>query len=234
MTAPDDPSAAASTRASGIEALIERLRQDGVEAGRLEAERIVADAEKRANWILDQAAREAEDLRDAARREAERFRSAADEALKVAARDAVLRMKDQLTRQFSEDIGRLVKGEMARPDLLQKLMLEVVGRVRSQAGLEGSETLEVLLPATARDLADLRRNPDELRQGPLSALVISVAADMLRKGVNLVPSPEVTDGIRIRLGESGVEIDLGGDAVAAHLLAHLLPRFRALLEGMVY
>lgn len=230
---PDPPSPASGT-VSGVEALVERLRQNGVEAGRAEAQRIVADAERRANWLVEQASREADALREVARRDAERFRKAAEEALHVAARDAVLRMKDQLARQFSEEIGRLVRGELAKPDMLRQLVLEVAGKVREQARLDAAGAMEVLLPATARDLADLRHKPDELRHGALSRLVVSVAAELLREGVTLVASPEVHDGIRIRLGEQRIEIDLGSQAIAEHLLAHLLPRFRALLEGMVY
>ena len=41
--------------------------------------------------------------------ETQRFRASAEEALQVAARDAVLQMKDQLTQQFSDEIGRLVR-----------------------------------------------------------------------------------------------------------------------------
>ena len=37
------------------EELIERLRDEGVQKGRAEAERIVADAESRARWLVSQA-----------------------------------------------------------------------------------------------------------------------------------------------------------------------------------
>ena len=44
---------------SGVEALIQRLRDEGVESGRAQAEKIVADAETRAGWILKQAEEDA-------------------------------------------------------------------------------------------------------------------------------------------------------------------------------
>jgi V/A-type H+-transporting ATPase subunit E len=224
----------AEITASGVEELIHRLRNDGVAAGREEAERIIRDAENRANWLVEQAKAEADELLENAATETQRFRDSAEEALQVAARDAVLQMKDQLTQQFSEEIGRLVRGEIKHAALLERLILEVAGRVRDQAGLDGEPSVDILLPEGAMQLADLREHPDELRHGELSHLVIDVAGNMLREGVTLTPSRDVKEGIRIRLTEKQIEIDLSDEAIAAHLLEHLLPRFRALLEGMVY
>ncbi|MBT8440992.1 MAG: hypothetical protein KJO76_01305 [Gammaproteobacteria bacterium] len=224
----------AEVTASGVEELIHRLRHDGVEAGREEAERIVKEAEQRANWLVEQARAEAEELVADARKETERFQASAEEALQVAARDAVLQMKDQLTQQFSDEIGRLVSGELEHAGVLKRLILELAGQVRESAGLDDEARVEVLLPKGAMDLADLRDHPDELRNGQLSHLVIDVAGNMLREGVTLTPSSRVKDGIRIRLVDEQIEIDLSSKAIANHLLEHLLPRFRALLEGMVY
>lgn len=229
-TKPQEP----ESTASGVEELIQRLRQDGVEAGREEAERVIKDAESRAHWLVDQANEQAEDIVTRAREEADRFRSAAVEALQVAARDAVLQMKDQLAQQFSVEIERLVRDEMEHAVLLERLILEVAGRVRRDASLDDAEQIEILLPDGARDLADLRDDPAELRHGELSHYVIDVAGNLLREGVTLQPSKQVKDGIRIRLTDKQIEMDLSSDAIARHLLEHLLPRFRALLEGMVY
>jgi len=229
-----EPSKTSDATASGVEELINRLRSDGVEAGRKEAERIVREAEDRANWLVEQARAEADELLANAARETDRFRTSAEEALQVAARDAVLQMKDQLTQQFSEEIGRLVRGEMEHPALLERLILEVAGQVRGRAGLDDEARVEILLPEGAMELAELREHPDELRHGELSHLVIEVAGNLLRQGVTLTPGRGVRDGIRVRLTDKQIEIDLSSEAIARHLLEHLLPRFRALLEGMVY
>lgn len=224
----------AKTTASGVDELIKRLRHDGVEAGRQEAERIIDDAESRANWLVNQAEGQAEQMLAKARDETERFRASAREALQVATRDAVLQMKDQLTQQFSDEIGRLVGGEMERAVVMEKLIMEVAGQVRDRATLDDEENVEILLPESAMELMELREDPEEMRHGELSRLVIEVAGHLLRDGVTLTPSDRITDGIRIRLTDKQIEIDLSSDAIAAHLLEHLLPRFRALLEGMVY
>ena len=47
---------------SGVENLIQRLRDQGVEAGQERAEKIVLDAQKRAEWVLDEAKLEAQQI----------------------------------------------------------------------------------------------------------------------------------------------------------------------------
>lgn len=219
--------------AHGVEALIERLRADGVAQGRAEAERIVGEAERRARWIVRQAEEEAQQLRERARQEADSLQAAGQEALHVAARDTVLTLKNQLLQRFSGDVERLVGTQLQDEGFLQRLILELAGRVRREAELDTAGTATVLLPAQAVALDELRRRPEELREGTLSHFVLTLAAEMLREGVTFSADADLHAGIRVQLGERGVEIDLSERAVAALLLTHLQPRFRAFLEGIV-
>ena len=61
--------------------------------------------------------------------------------------------------------------------------------------------------------------------------VLGVTSDMLREGIEIVPSSEVEGGARVRLLERNLEIDLTQETVHKLLLKHLLPRFRAILTG---
>ena len=80
---------------------------------------------------------------------------------------------------------------------------------------------------------ELRRRPEALTEGSLAHLAAAEAGRMLREGVVLLPADDGAQGIRLQLVERGVSIDLTDRAVAAVLLAHLQPRFRALLEGVI-
>ena len=60
----------------------------------------MADAQARAHRILEKAESESRSMVEAARRESEALRRAGEEALRVAARDAVLDLKDQLERRL--------------------------------------------------------------------------------------------------------------------------------------
>jgi V/A-type H+/Na+-transporting ATPase subunit E len=221
------------TTAAGVEALIARLRDEGVGAGRTEAERLVADAQARARAIVEKAEAEAKARLEAARAEIDNHRRAGEEALAMAARDTVLDLKDQLARRFASDVGKTVSDMMRDDDMLRRMMLEIVGRARAEGAVDSAGSAEVILPRSVAGLDDLRRKPEELREGTLTHFVAASAAEMLREGVSFARADDEAEGISVRLGERGVTIDLTDRAVAAAILAHLQPRFRALMEGVV-
>lgn len=224
---------AAEPVSSGLEALIARLREDGVEAGRAEAARRVAEAETRARRTLEAAEAEARAKLDAARKECEALRRAGEDALRAAARDTVLDLKDQLSRRFADDIAKTVATTLRDEALLQRMILAVAARARDEAHVDDATEIEILLPREAVGLDELRRNPEELRDGSLTQFVAATAGAMLREGVAFGRAEDEAGGLRVRLGDRGVTLDLSDEAVAALILEHLQPRFRALLEGVV-
>lgn len=223
----------AQATASGLEALIARLKDEGVGAGRSEAERLVADAQSRAHRITEKAEAEAKSLVETAQREADALRRAGEDALRVAARDTVLDLKDRLERRFAEDVAKTVALAMADEEMLKRMILEIVGRARAEAGVDRAAAVEGILPRSAVGLEDLRRKPETLKEGSLAHFVGAAAGEMLRKGVTFARAEDDVGGIRLKLADRGVSLDLSDRAVAEAILVHLQPRFRALLEGVV-
>lgn len=218
---------------SGVEALIERLRDEGVANGRRQADELIAEARHESEQILQQAKSEADAILRQARGDAEMIRNAGEEALRTSMRDTVLKMKGHLSTRFSEEVRRLVAADMAQEAFLERLILEVAGRARRDAGLDEAERIEILLPEDVVGLEELRRHPEKLRAGSLSHFVLSVANGLLRDGVELRSSDRLEGGIRIILQKGEIQVDLTPDKVAEVLLEHLHPRFRAILEGTV-
>ncbi len=66
----------------------------------------------------------------------------------------------------------------------------------------------------------------------LTQLTLGVIQEMLREGVQLKVGTDITCGIRIELGEE-VMLDPSDEALSRLLLAHLRPRLRQILEGIV-
>jgi V/A-type H+/Na+-transporting ATPase subunit E len=223
----------AGLASSGVEALIDRLRAEGVEVGRAEAARIVAEARRQAGSIVQEAQTQAQEILRKAREGADRTQAAGEEALRVAMRDVVLKMKGHLSTRFSEEVRRLVAADMRQEAFLERLILEVAGRARREAAMDEAQALEVLLPVGVVALDELRRRPEELREGSLSHFVLSVANNVLRDGVSFGTAAELGGGIRIRLQQGEIQVDLTPERVAEVLLEHLHPRFRAILEGTV-
>ena len=219
--------------AHGVETLIARLREEGVEAGRAEAERLLEEARTRRREILEEAEEEAQRKRDAAQAEVARTKETANQALETAARDAVLALREQMVARFKEDIRRLVSEELREEDVFRRMILTLAAEART--ALERSEpgSVEVELPRAPPGLEDIRRDPDSHAADELSRLVVAMTGDMLRKGITFRVSTDNRDGIRVVAAESGVEFDMTDSAIAELIRAHLQPRFRALLEGIL-
>ncbi len=229
---PEQEKTKSSTVSSGVEALLDRLREEGVGSGRAEAEKIVDEAQRRAKWLVDQAQEEADLVKEKARKEADQLKTAGEEALRVAARDALLGLRTELTQRFSREVHRLVAGEVAKEDFLQDLIREIVGGAREQVAQ--TEHVEVLLPRDVVGLEDLRKRPEELGNDRLSQFVKAITADVLQgEGVTFGVAEDNRAGLRLRFTDQGMVLDYSDEAIAAMLLRHLQPRFRALLEGIV-
>jgi len=218
---------------AGVEQLIERLREDGVKQGYEEAQRIVENAERRAAWLTSQAREQVDEMLINARDEVDRLRRSGEEALQIAARDAVLKMKSFLSERFAVEVQRLIGEQFHDEELLRQLILTVAGRVREDMDLDQSKKIEVLLPRDVIGLDELRHNPETLKEGSLSRFVLTIAQSLLREGVTFSNGSPDQSGITLRLSEQDLEVELTDEGIARLLLAHLQPRFRALLEGVV-
>lgn len=223
--------AAGKMTAHGVDALIERLRADGVSAGEAEAARLRADAAAEAEALVAAARREADAMKREARDAAERYRRAGEEALNTAMRDAVLSMKADLMARFEADVGRLVSSAMADPELLKQMILEIAGRARTD--LTEDAAIEIVLPTEIAGPEEIRANPEEFQSGRLTRFVLGLAQEMLRSGVTLHASEAQGAGLRVVADAEGVTLDLSDAAIAEVLLRHMQPRFRAVLDGVI-
>lgn len=218
---------------SGVEALIERLKTDGVEAGQKKAEDIVINAQKRAEWIIEEAEEEARQVIEKARKEAAALVASGQDALQLATRDAQIKLRDTLLNSFSQEVASVVGQHMQDPSFMAQLILELAGTVRENTGLDTARSIVMHLPQDIMGVEELKKNPEELEQGKLSHFTAALAADMLRVGVKFEVRDDPGGGLLIRLEDEDMLIDFSDKTVAALLLEHIQPRFRALLQGIV-
>lgn len=214
---------------SGVDELIGRLREQGVEAGKAQADELMDETRLRAEQRLDDARREADVIVQKARDEANQTKRAGEEAVQLAVRDAMLRLKSEMVESFADRVRRLVTRELEDVDFLKQLILEVGGRSAPAT----DQHAKLLLPEDVVGLDQLRRDPEEVKKGTLSHFVATVTKDMLRDGLEIGTRDDHTAGIRIRLQEEEIEIELTDKAIAELLLRHLVPRFRAIMEGII-
>lgn len=199
----------------GVQELITRLRDEGVDAGRQEAQRLVEAARRDAAAIVAAAQAEAEAVtRDAAAR-AERERRAGLAALNVAARDALIRVREELEQHFVRRLREVVTSLLMEPRSLGELASAAARAAVDQAALPRAAELEA---------------GENLARGTLDALVATLMRDVLSEGVSIGAASVGRTGIRLRFANSGVELELTESAVTELLADQLLPRFRTLLE----
>ena len=216
--------------ASGVQELINRLRDEGVKAGQEKSDQVLREAQEQAFRIVAQAKAEAEEILSKARSEIETERAAANESLRVAIRDTGLKMEAELKADFAAHVKRLVSVELSDREFLRQIVLAIAGMAAGDKACEG-QPVEVLLPQNLFETDERETRLTEKGQDRMRHLVLGISGDMLREGVDLKPSEEISGGIRIRLVGEDLEIDLSDQAISDLLLQNLLPRYQAIVTG---
>jgi V/A-type H+-transporting ATPase subunit E len=214
MTEPDVTS-------SGVKQLIERIRDEGVQEALEEAARILTEARAQAARIVSDAKAEAAARKKEAETAIETERTAAIEALRVAARDTGLELRTAVLAAFEEHVHRLVTDVTTDTDMLRDMILVLAGKAAED--LIKDQEAQILVPERLTEEA-----PPELEQF-LQRTAEALAADVLRKGIELIPSNQVRGGARVRLVDDDLEIDLTDEAISEMMLNLLLPRYRKIL-----
>jgi V/A-type H+-transporting ATPase subunit E len=206
---------------SGVQALIDRIRDEGVQSALEEAARILTEAKAQAARTVSDAKAEAAAMKKEAKAAIETEREAAIEALKMAARDTELELRTAVLAAFEEHVRSLVTDVTAESSMLRDMILVLAGRAAEDLIKDRDAT--ILVP---RRLAD--EAPPELEEF-LRRTALAVSADVLRNGIELIPSSKVRGGARVRLVDDDLEIDLTDEALSEMMLKLLLPRYRKIL-----
>ncbi len=209
---------------SGVQELIERIRDQGVQSAQEEVDRRLRDARKQAAEIVGQAKAEAEAALEKARGEIEAHKAASLDALQLAARDAVLELKARVTARFEEFVKRLVVSATRDKELVRDIVLVLAGHAAEE--FVKDKEVHVRISSALLEGTD---GPVLKEEGKLA--ILGLASDMLREGLELVSDKEIQGGARVQLVKDKLEIDLSDRAVSRMIAQRMLPRFKAILEG---
>jgi V/A-type H+/Na+-transporting ATPase subunit E len=213
---------------SGVQTLIDRLRDEGVASGQTEAERLVGEARVEAMKILDQAQADAEAILAKARTEAAAVVENGNEALRLASRDVVLKVREACYEEFKNRLNRLIKHKLSDQRLLEQMILELATDARP--GHEKTQT-RLLLPQAHITDADLQKELADVQPGSLAAFVLGLTADVLREGLSFGISDDPTStGVTIQIVEDDVQLELSDETITTVLLQYLVPRYRAVMK----
>ena len=121
-----------------LESLIEKIKADGIEAAKKEADGIVAGAKKEADNIVKEAQKQAEAYQKDAEAKAGDYQKNAEKAIQQAGRDTVLALKEKITAMFEQVLLEDVDKAMG-----EDFLKELIGRFAETWAKD--EDIEVLV-----------------------------------------------------------------------------------------
>ncbi|KTC84455.1 hypothetical protein [Legionella brunensis] len=218
----------------GIETLIDRLKQEGVNAGKAEAEQIINEARLKANELLNRAQEQSQMLLNKAHQEILNEKQAAEDALQLAARNMRLELRQNLMDRFAQEVQRIAHKELNNEELIRQLIFLIATDIKVQMTAFKAKKVEIELPKTVLDFEEIKKNPSLMEKDLLKELVQSITHQMLKAGMSVkVNQTEQVAGIKVHLMDEEIVLDITEEAVSKLLIKHMQPRFRALLEGLL-
>ncbi len=216
-----------SPSAHGVQELVDKLREEGVAAGQTQADRLIADARVQAMEILDQAKAEAAEILAAARAQAAEFEASGQAALRLASRDVILSVREACHDEFRNRLSRFVEHRLSDQKLLEQMILELAAQNRPA---DDQRKLLLLLPQAHVTPEELDKEVSEVKPGSLAAFVLGLTAEVLREGLSFGVSDESGAGVRIKLLEDDVQLELTEHTITSVLMQYLAPRYRAVMQ----
>jgi V/A-type H+/Na+-transporting ATPase subunit E len=209
---------------TGVQELVDRIRNQGVLEATEQANQILRAAETTSAKMLSDTRLEVERMHEQARTEIASNHAAALEALKLSARDTVLHLESKVSSAFEVFVQRLVTSATCDEQFIQAMVLVLAGHVEKE--LIGDNEIKILISESL-----LNGQANEKLNALAKQSILALSSEMLREGVELVPSSEIQGGASVRLVNEKLEIDLSDKAIAKLLYQRCLPRFKAIFEG---
>lgn len=128
--------------AQTLESFVNRLRADGVEAGRAAAEDIRREARERAEQVVKDAEAKARQVLAEAAAERERTLLRTRTDLRLAARDTVARLREALSQAVTQVLSQGVAQALEKPKFLEELIRDIATRY-AEADATGTATMTI-------------------------------------------------------------------------------------------
>lgn len=142
-----------------IQELTSKLYSEGVEKGKEEGEKIIAEAKALSKQIVEDAKKEAQQIIASAEKEADEIRKNTESELKLYARQAVEALKSEIVNLVTDKLAAsTVKVACEDKDFMQKIILELVQNWAKNEklviGVENAEELNKYIAENAKNLLE--------------------------------------------------------------------------------
>ena len=218
----------APTATNGVQELIDRIRGQGVQAAREESDRILeSEARKEAAATKAKADADAKAMIESARAQVATEKAAAAEAIKNAARDSILELRNDVRKAFEVHVRRLVSQQAEDAGFVRSLVLVLAGEAAEK---HITDKDAVIFVSSAIGGEKGTEATTEGVQKKVNNAVLGAMGVMLREGIQLLIDDGIKGGARVKLSGENLEIDMTDEALSRLLLKNLLPRYRAIVQ----
>ena len=195
-----------------LQALIDQIKKDGVDAAVTEAEAVLNAAKAEAEKIISDAKADAEKILINAKNENDRMVKSSEDAIRQAGRNLLISFRESVAKEANAIIAGNVTAAYSAEGLTQLVMKAVEGWTAKP----DAEDITVIL------------NSEDLKA--MEETLLAGLKEKMAKGVTLKANDNFDGGFRIAVNEGGAYYDYSAEAVVDMLANYLSPKVTALLK----
>ena len=195
-----------------LQALIDQIKKDGVDAAVTEAEAVLNAAKAEAEKIISDAKAEAEKILINAKNENDKMVKSSEDAIRQAGRNLLISFRESVAKEANAIIAGNVTAAYSAEGLTQLVMKAVEGWTAKP----DAEDITVIM------------NSEDLKS--MEETLLAGLEEKMIKGVTLKANDNFDGGFRIAVNEGGAYYDYSAEAVVDMLSNYLSPKVTALLK----
>ena len=195
-----------------LQALIDQIKKDGVDAAVTEAEAVLNAAKAEAEKIISDAKADAEKILINAKNENDKMVKSSEDAIRQAGRNLLISFRESVAKEANAIIAGNVTAAYSAEGLTQLVMKAVEGWTAKP----DAEDITVIM------------NSEDLKS--MEETLLAGLKEKMIKGVTLKANDNFDGGFRIAVNEGGAYYDYSAQAVVDMLANYLSPKVTALLK----
>lgn len=194
-----------------LNSLINKIKQDGVQAAQRAAEEITKNAQEQAEKIIRDAQKKKAEIIAQAQEEAQAFRHSGEKALKQSARDVLLLLRERVMDFFDRIIKKEISEQLSF-EVLEKAIVKAVENYRRDGILD----IEVLV------------SPEDRKK--LEKTLFQELTKQAKQSVELKGAENIHKGFRIGQKNKDSYLDFSDEALAEAFKRYLHPQLAEKLD----